>query len=487
VNLIVSMKEHFESSRCRLAVAAGLLFAGLCFCFAAATARAAEHPSRGLWVGEAILNKVNEVPIGFNAANQVVAPNPQVPTATADKANLRLILHVDGEGQVRLLKSVAALNSSTNDPNAIALVTDETLYPNFAGNGKRIATAAFDFGEGRAADLLHALASAVGNAAGTNSDSAVKAAAAASQLVASADVDAAYRAFATGSFLRNAGLSAVSSAAVGALAAKATNGSVSDILAAATVAATNEFVFTTAIATAAVLQARSLFPDSRYLAVVHSVGLAAAMGSATGANTNSSLPIVRAAGTNAVLAALAAALEFPSPVSPAYKAFLTSSAFQTNVPLVVAAAVAAADALPAPGEEAANRARAAALRTLFENRAVAAADALTLNEALLSGQMAAGGVVTGRIYLGASHPTNPFRHRRHPDHTIGLTVSRHLTLELGTNGTQQVGFGVDRLSGIYKEEIFGLHKPLGPDQNIGLKTEGTFTLNRVSLVDRLNQ
>ena len=49
------------------------------------------------------------------------------------------------------------------------------------------------------------------------------------------------------------------------------------------------------------------------------------------------------------------------------------------------------------------------------------------------------------------------------------------------------GYGVDRLQGIYKEEIHGLHKPLGPDRNLGLKTAGGFVLNRLSMVDRLNQ
>lgn len=474
------MKEHSVSVRCRLG-------ACVCLLLGAAPAFGGDHPSRGLWVGEAILSKVNEVPVGINAAGQTVAPNPNVPTATADKANLRLILHVDGEGRVRLLKSVAALNSSTNDPTAIALVTDDTLYPNFHGNGKRIASAAFDFGEGRAADLLTRLATAVGQAAGTNSDSAAKANAAASQLLAGADVDAAYRAFATGNVLRNAGFSAAASAGAGALAAKSTNGSASDILAAATAAATNAAGFSSALSTGAVLQAKSLFEDTRYVAAVYSAGLAAASGAATAAKTSSSLPVVRAAGTNAALAAIAAAANAPSPVSPAYTAFLTSSAFQTNVPLAVAAAIAAATAGGAPSEGAANNARSAALKSLFEHHAIAVADAITVNELPLAGQMAAGGVVTGRIYLGASHPTNPFRHRRHPDHTVGLTITRQLTFEVGTNGFQQVGYGVDRLSGIYREEITGLHKPLGPDQNIGLKTEGTFTLNRVSLVDRLNQ
>jgi len=463
------------------------LGAGVCLLLGAAAAPAGDHPSRGLWVGEAILTRVNEVSVGINAANQPVQPNRNVPTATADKANLRLILHVDGDGHVRMLKSVAALNTSTNDPTAIALVTDDTLYPNFHGNGKRIATAAFDFGEGRAADLLTYLADAVGHAAGTNSDSAARANAAATLVLAGANLDAAYQRFATSNLLRNAGLSAASSAGAGALSAKGTNGNAGAILAAAIAAATNDFVFNTALSTAAVLRARALFEDTRYVAAVFSVGLAAAHAAATAANTNSSLPIVRAAGTNAALAAFAAARTAPSPVSAAYNAFLASSAFQTNVPLVVSAAVAAALAQGAPSQAAANSARSAALKSLFEHRALAVADAISLNEAPLSGDLAAGGVVAGRLYLGASHPTNPFRHRRHPDHTLGMTITRQVTFEVGTNGFERVGFGVDRLSGIYKEEITGLHKPLGPDQNIGLKTEGTFTLNRVSLVDRLNQ
>ena len=46
--------------------------------------------------------------------------------------------------------------------------------------------------------------------------------------------------------------------------------------------------------------------------------------------------------------------------------------------------------------------------------------------------------------------------------------------------------GLDRVTGIYREEVFGLHKPLGQDSDIGLKVEGTFELNRISLIDTLN-
>ena len=72
----------------------------------ASSAFAGDFPARGLWVGEAVLNKVNETVVGINAANQVVAPDPAVTTPVASPAHLRVIFHVDGQGQVRLLKSV---------------------------------------------------------------------------------------------------------------------------------------------------------------------------------------------------------------------------------------------------------------------------------------------------------------------------------------------------------------------------------------------
>ena len=86
----------------------------------AVTLQAAPHPSRGLWVGEVTLTNVNEVSVAVNAQNVVVAPDPNVATPTADAAHLRLILHVDGDGQVRLLRSVAVINKSTNDTPDVA-------------------------------------------------------------------------------------------------------------------------------------------------------------------------------------------------------------------------------------------------------------------------------------------------------------------------------------------------------------------------------
>ena len=98
----------------------------------------------------------------------------------------------------------------------------------------------------------------------------------------------------------------------------------------------------------------------------------------------------------------------------------------------------------------------------------------------------------GTVFLPANHPTNPFRHRRHPDHTVGFDVTRKVRLDFdGTPGgaLDRPGFGVERITGTFREEIFGLHKPLGPNpvtDPIGLKVEGRFELNRISLIDTLN-
>ena len=97
--------------------------------------------------------------------------------------------------------------------------------------------------------------------------------------------------------------------------------------------------------------------------------------------------------------------------------------------------------------------------------------------------------MTGTIFLPADHPTNPFRHRRHPDHRSGFDVQRQIRIDFDgdpEDPLEPAGFGVDRITGTYREEVLGLHKPLGPDKDIGLKVEGKFELNRISLIDTLN-
>lgn len=98
--------------------------------------------------------------------------------------------------------------------------------------------------------------------------------------------------------------------------------------------------------------------------------------------------------------------------------------------------------------------------------------------------------LSGQILLPANHPTNPFRHRRHPDHTTGFDIIRNIRIDFDAMPTEgdipSVTRGVSTVSGIYREEVFGLHKPLGPGKDVGLRTEGRFQLNRVSAIGSLN-
>ncbi len=100
--------------------------------------------------------------------------------------------------------------------------------------------------------------------------------------------------------------------------------------------------------------------------------------------------------------------------------------------------------------------------------------------------------LAGTLILPADHPTNPFRHRRHPDHATGFDIRREIRFDFdGAPGgaVESAGYGITRIAGTYREEIFGLHKPLGPapaTAPIGLKTEGRFELNRISEIDALN-
>lgn len=101
----------------------------------------------------------------------------------------------------------------------------------------------------------------------------------------------------------------------------------------------------------------------------------------------------------------------------------------------------------------------------------------------LLGGVGAGGRCRGRIDLGKDHPTNPYRHKYHPDHRSGFDLTRQFSLEFagqpGDPLAEGPGYGVDRLTGVYRETITGLHK-------IPLKVEGTVTLNRVNTVGTLN-
>lgn len=187
-------------------------------------------------------------------------------------------------------------------------------------------------------------------------------------------------------------------------------------------------------------------------------------------------------------------LRYPQPsVVPStdYSSFVRSQDFAGSVNAAAEAAATAAIKekanLVATPASIRDKAYAAALNVL--NPVFSSASRALLTELAMSGSFGAGGSgLSTEIVLPANHPTNPFRHRRHPDHTVGLDIRRLVNLSFAAEEDQpgRAGYGVDRISGIYEEEIFGLHKPLGPSRDIGLKVRGSFTLNRISSIDTLN-
>ncbi len=232
---------------------------------------------------------------------------------------------------------------------------------------------------------------------------------------------------------------------------------------------------------------------TQYAAITNLAGKVATAAATAAAVSGATAASVSTAATTAATAAIAGArTNAPGPASTNYVTFVNSVQFTGPAGAAATAAAAAAyqavtngGALP---ETIRNRASSAALLAL--TAAFTAGDALVLNDVEMTGSLAPGSSSAVTFFLGAFHPTNPFRHFRHPDHSQGYDIIR--TVQLATDSVPAAtpslsgGYGVDRLTGVYREEIQGLHKPLGPDRNIGLKTEGVFTLNRASLADILN-
>ena len=89
----------------------------------------------GLWVGQVTLHSVNEVQkTGFGAA---AAPSP-----TRSTVGLRLLLHVNAQGHVSLLKDVTVMETrvdpaNPNSERVLVLVTDPRRLPEFEGVATR--------------------------------------------------------------------------------------------------------------------------------------------------------------------------------------------------------------------------------------------------------------------------------------------------------------------------------------------------------------
>src|SRR5207245_2211773 len=117
-------------------------------------------PRAGLWVGSAVIDKVSQ------PAN---ATSPTNPLPVGAPLQFRLIVHVDTNGQPRLLEKVLQMfkpgtlkpdpNNPTKNivdqPGRYVLVTDDTLIPNFSGAtlrdgqpvARRLSSAAFGFSQ----------------------------------------------------------------------------------------------------------------------------------------------------------------------------------------------------------------------------------------------------------------------------------------------------------------------------------------------------
>ncbi len=98
----------------------------------------------------------------------------------------------------------------------------------------------------------------------------------------------------------------------------------------------------------------------------------------------------------------------------------------------------------------------------------------------LTGGIGPGRTLEGTAIFAQDHPANPFRHKYHPDHRKGRTVTRNFVMAFNAQqDTDDPQAGLSSLGGSFQETLTGLHK-------IPLRVSGTFTLQRVSVIDRLN-
>jgi hypothetical protein len=130
------------------------------------------NPAAGLWVGSVNLTNVNEA----NSAQ------PMNLTPTRSSFDLRLLLHIDGNGQARLLKEVIQMwqngtttnfngRAVTDRPGRYVLLTDDSLISQYRGAslrdgvsvGRRISTVDFDFEGGTSNVLAMTGTFAIGN------------------------------------------------------------------------------------------------------------------------------------------------------------------------------------------------------------------------------------------------------------------------------------------------------------------------------------
>jgi hypothetical protein len=115
------------------------------------------------------------------------------------------------------------------------------------------------------------------------------------------------------------------------------------------------------------------------------------------------------------------------------------------------------------------------------------------NALVLSGAFGSGQSLAGTLETPSSHPTNPFKHKYHPDHdnlnerfdgpaVEAYATARQITFDFTAtppDGSADPDFGYNEMGGNYREIITGIHK--NP-----IHLSGTFRLTRVSLIAELD-
>lgn len=115
------------------------------------------------------------------------------------------------------------------------------------------------------------------------------------------------------------------------------------------------------------------------------------------------------------------------------------------------------------------------------------------NELAMTGDFGGTGALTAAIVLTPDFPTNPYRHKFHPDHDNldpqgrptpeAFQIQRAIRLTFsGTDpsGLSDPDYGFDTVGGTYAEELQGLHRS-------PIQVEGIFRLQRISTTPELNR
>ncbi len=112
----------------------------------------------------------------------------------------------------------------------------------------------------------------------------------------------------------------------------------------------------------------------------------------------------------------------------------------------------------------------------------------------LAGRFGGTNTLSGTIVLSPQFPTNPFRHKFHPDHDNlddrfvnyreeAYSVQRAISLQFSTApppGVNDPDFGYREQAGTYRETVTGLNKA-------AIHCQGTFRLTRISDIAELNR